>query len=94
MVLAGQLGAGMPAAAASQAQLATLQSYLAANDLAGLVRYIDANPQLLKGSSPLTPVLTEFLLVFRGNARLVAFPPVTVNRAKQNLVEAVKSQIY
>jgi hypothetical protein len=94
MALAGQLGAPLPATAASRTQLSIMQAYLAADDPSGLADYIDQNPELLEQGSPLSSLLMDFMRVYRGQARLVAFPPQTVASLKAPLVTALRAAMY
>ena len=94
MALAGQLGATLPAVAASLAELETMESMLASDDLAGLASYIEQNPTLLETDTPLASLLMDFMLTYRGSLRLSAFPPMTVADMKVTLAEAVRAEIY
>jgi hypothetical protein len=94
MALAGQLGATLPVAAASQAQLEAMEALLVEDDLAGLARFVEQNPGLLDQSSPLSEMLVNFLMIYRGSSRLEAFPPVLVADISDTLVRAVRAEIY
>jgi hypothetical protein len=61
MILAVQLGSPTAAQQASLEQLSTIAALLDTNDVGGLRAYVEANPALLEGDSPLAVLLRRFM---------------------------------
>jgi hypothetical protein len=62
MMLAAQIGSPASAEQPSTEQLSTIADYLEANDVDGLRAYLDVNPELTEGSTPLAGLLRRFLV--------------------------------
>ncbi len=71
--------------AATPGQLAQLQGFLAAGDMAGLANFIAANPDLLAPLTPIGRVLQDFMAAYQNGQALVAFTPEVMARMEVTL---------
>lgn len=75
LLLGAQLGTVELAAAPTLDQLATMSEILAANDVAGLRAFVEANPDLLAGEDTIALLLRRFMEESRDIARFIAITP-------------------
>lgn len=84
MILAMQLGAPVQAAATLE-QLNEIATILSANDVEGLQRFIDDNPNLLEGDTSIAVLLRRFVLELEDLPTFLAVYP----NLSDSLVELV-----
>ncbi len=75
MILAAQLGSPLAAAEPSLEQLTVISSHLASNEVAALRDYLDTNPELLEGETPLAVLLRRFMRELGDLPAYLAFAP-------------------
>lgn len=75
MILGAQLGSPLSAAQPSTEQLTAIAAFLEANDVQGLRNYLNLNPELAEGDTPLAALLRRFLVESAGANRFFRFEP-------------------